>query len=265
MGDIIPIGRQPGTAGSTALSALPPAPRLAPGGNLRALLPPCVRSALRERFEHRLADEYDCRGDGFELIGEVDQVELETARQIVRAALQPPSPDVIERELARLRVKTASRDPGQDDLALTFAVYAEELADYPEDIVVTVCRGWIKRGGKFWPALAELTEPADRLVTERRALADALARGPRRLMPNPEAAKIREAIAKRDRQRAEAATFRVEHPELYNQPALTPMQLLALTQGKALPTVLRIAVGEDDAGPIRDEEQRWLAAMEAAP
>jgi hypothetical protein len=52
------------------------------------------------------------------------------------------------------------------------AIYTEALVEFPEDIVIRVCRDWPKRA-KFWPALAELVEPAERLLVERRSLAEA--------------------------------------------------------------------------------------------
>jgi hypothetical protein len=196
---------------------------------------------------------------GFELVGDIDPAELDEARAIVAAKMRPCAAMVIKQELARLRVKTTSRATGQDDLALTFSVYAEELARYPEDIVIATCRA--PRGHGFWPQWEELRAVADRLLKERRDLAEALAQGPRRVVPNPEAVKMREAIAKRDRQWAEAAQHRAAHPELHNQPALTWAQSLALSQGKSLPTVLRIAGDESDAKSIDDAAQRWLAEM----
>jgi len=52
------------------------------------------------------------------------------------------------------------------------AIYTEALVEFPEDIVVKVCRDWPRRQ-KFWPALNELIEPAERLMVERWNLAEA--------------------------------------------------------------------------------------------
>jgi hypothetical protein len=131
---------------------------------------------------------------------------------------------LVVRELTRLRFATASREFDTADMTMISAIYTEALLEYPEDIVVRVCRDWPKQA-KFWPALAELVEPAERMMVERRNLAEALARGPRRPPePDPEEDERRAAIAAQERRYAEAAAFRAAHPELmsgsdYGKPA----------------------------------------------
>lgn len=226
---------------------------------IRDLLPDCVRGALRERVTGSRVDEYGYESvvDGFELAAPIDEAERTEARIIVAAALQPCSTAVIQQELFRLRKLTAKKGDDPDETAMQAMLYAEMLAEYPEDIVVRVCRDWPKSPkGEFWPAWAELGRPADRLLKERRDLADALARGPAKPRePDPEDIERGKAIAERDRQRAEATAWRLAHPELCNQPTLTWQQSLALTQGQSLSTVLRMIAGD----------QRGRPAVEATP
>jgi hypothetical protein len=195
------------------------------------LLPPSLRAACRSRVVGHRTDEYgyDPIVDGFELVGPVDPAELDEARIIVAAALQPSPAAVVGRELTRLRFATASREFSTADMTMISAIYTESLVEFPEDIVVAVCRDWSRRV-KFWPALAELVEPAERLLVERRNLAEALARGPAKPPePDPEEEKRREAIAAQERRNSEAAAYRLAHPELMGgadygkPPPLTPL------------------------------------------
>jgi uncharacterized protein YdaU (DUF1376 family) len=211
-----PISAQPGGAGLSA-SAIS---SLVDGANLQALLPPSLRAACRSRLVRRLMDEDEEYGPDyevaeFELVGVIDEAELAAGRAIVAAALQPSAEAVVARELTRLRFATASREFNTADMAMIAAVYAETLSTYPEDIVVKICRDWPRRQ-KFWPALAELVEPAERLLVERRSLAEALARGPKRPRePDPmEEQRRRAAIEAQERRYVEAEAYRGAHPEL---------------------------------------------------
>ncbi|HEX5321477.1 MAG TPA: hypothetical protein VFW46_20130 [Stellaceae bacterium] len=89
--------------------------------------------------------------------------------------LAPASEAFIVAELGRLRSLTVSRDIGQD-LALVFAAYVGELREYPADAIRDVLRG-SARSNKFWPSIAELIDPLDRLVRPRKALRRALVSG----------------------------------------------------------------------------------------
>jgi hypothetical protein len=255
---VSPIGTPAGVAGLTASTTS----ALASGESLQALLPPSVRSACRERTTSYALGEYGFEPIvvGLELVGPVDEAERNEARIIVAAALQPSAPTTIKRELVRLRFATANRELDQDGMNLMMAIYAETLIEYPEDVVVKTCRDWVKRGGKFWPALAELTEPADRLVKERRDLADALARGPKPPPePDPEDIERRRLVAEQERRWAEAAEWRRAHPELTTAQA-PPREWAG--GDKPLPPLAPFHLPEVEDLP---EAQRWLAEMEATP
>ena len=87
----------------------------------------------------------------------------------VALATEPAAPHVVKAELARLRVSTKSRNERDTDLALGMQAYADILADYPPDIVRSVCRAWPRRE-KFFPAVAELVERLDRAMKSRASL-----------------------------------------------------------------------------------------------
>jgi hypothetical protein len=201
--------------------------------------------------------------DGFEPVKSVDEAELNEARIIVAAALRPCPAATIQRELGRLHLATRNPTRPADEAKMQIALYAETLveAEYPEDIVITVCRDWWqKRGIKYWPDWGDLGIPADRLVKERRDLADALARGPAKpLAPDPEDIERRRLVAERDRQWAEAAEWRRAHPELTT--ARSP-ERERVGDDKPLPPLAPYHLPDIADLP---EAQRWLAAMEATP
>ena len=78
-------------------------------------------------------------------------------------------------ELGRLKVNTSSRNMSQDDLKAQIAIYAEELTEYPIDVVRDACRWWGK-WEKWFPAWAELREICDERVMKRRAILTGLRR-----------------------------------------------------------------------------------------
>lgn len=254
---VSPIGTPDGVAGLTASTIS----SLAAGGNLKTLLPPSLLAACRERVtEHRFSEGgYDPLIAGFELVGPVNETELAEGRIIAAAALRPSPPATVTRELTRLRFATASREFNAAEMTMIGAIYAETLVEYPEDIVIAVCRDWVKRGGKFWPALAELTEPADRLVKERLDLAEALARGPAPPRePNPADTERRRLVAERDRQWAETAAFRDAHPEL-----MEPRPAPPRPEGeKPMRSIGDLAAGFRLPDVNAPEVQKWLSAME---
>jgi hypothetical protein len=227
-------------------------------------LPDSVRGALRERATgHRMGEYgYEPVIDGFELAQPVDEAERNEARIITAAALRPSPVAVIQGELGRLRMLTAKKADQAVEAGMQAALYAEMLAEYPEDIVVRVCRDWLKDPkGEFWPAWAELGGPADRLLKERRDLAEALAAcGPKPPPePDPEDIERRRLIAARDRQWTEAAAHRDAHPELM-QPRPAPPR----PEGeKPMRSIGDLAAGFHLPDVDDPEVQRWLAAMEA--
>ncbi len=89
-----------------------------------------------------------------------------------RKALEPADDTEIIMSLARLRVSCASRNLDADDMQATLGVYADELANYPADVIRDAC----KRMGreKWFPALGEVLAVCDRLVLWRRRAAQQL-------------------------------------------------------------------------------------------
>lgn len=107
----------------------------------------------------------------------VAPADIHKALELVEATLSPCSPDVIRRGLAWLRAATISREATPEDWRLRLAVYAEELARYPEDAVVAAIREY-GRANRYWPALADLIAECNKLVRERKSLRVALYHAP---------------------------------------------------------------------------------------
>ncbi len=64
---------------------------------------------------------------------------------------------------------TAKRKEGEFDLELSIGAITEELCEYPEDIVRTVCREWA-RTNTFFPVLKELLDECNKLMELRKSL-----------------------------------------------------------------------------------------------
>jgi hypothetical protein len=87
--------------------------------------------------------------------------------------LVPASPDVVYKALARVAISTCHRSEDGPDAKFQRAIYAQELREFPADVVVEACRNWSRRE-KWWPAVAEILAECQKLVRWRRRTRDAL-------------------------------------------------------------------------------------------
>lgn len=142
-----------------------------------ASLPPSLASSLRERRREMIDPVYgfDSEFCGYE-IGTVSAEDLQAGQALVRAAIQRCDRQTVASELTRMRALTKARQLTDDDAAVTVAAYAEELSQYPADIVRAACRSWTRRE-PWWPSWAELKAELDRLARRRKALFAALRPG----------------------------------------------------------------------------------------
>ncbi len=95
------------------------------------------------------------------------------ARVLLLPTMVPADKGLVARELARLRAVTKHRDSAAADNALVLSAYAEELGEYPADIVVSTLRK-LGRSQRFWPALEEIISVMDDAFCWRRSFAAAL-------------------------------------------------------------------------------------------
>ena len=88
-------------------------------------------------------------------------------------SMRPAPREVVGKALVKLRMLTASRDPGATSTALMMAAYADELADLPGDAVMAGIAAW-PRTNKFWPTLAELRAECAKHCEHRLMIAEAV-------------------------------------------------------------------------------------------
>jgi hypothetical protein len=165
MGRSTQTGTLPGGPGSATQTSslpaiLPEQAALTAQCDPARLLPQCVQSCLAAVWDGYVA--------AYELVAPLPDAERRAAIELAEQMLRPAGEEILITELGRLRAMTVSRDVGQD-LAMLFAIYADELRDYPADAIRDVLRAW-PRAERFWPSAAELRERLDRLVKPRRAL-----------------------------------------------------------------------------------------------
>ncbi len=77
-------------------------------------------------------------------------------------------------------------------MAFQLAIYADELANYPQDVVIDALRCWAE-SEQWWPAWAPLKALLDDRVKKRRALRQALRDAPREPPPKTNAPVAEEA------------------------------------------------------------------------
>ncbi len=110
---------------------------------------------------------------GYDLSG--SRADLMAARRVLDAAMMPAKRAETVKTLVRLRLLTVARAATEDDVSMTLAAYADELADLPADAVRVAASMWA-RANKFWPSLAELRSGAERLCKHRLMLTEAIDR-----------------------------------------------------------------------------------------
>jgi hypothetical protein len=167
-----------------------------------ASLAPCVSRRVTEcRRDISTAEwGYETKFVGYTVSGGATLDELRAALIGVEEATRPCPGGTLQRELVRLKLKTAARGLSDEDLALQLVIYAEDLAAYPEDAVVGALRHWAGRN-KWWPSWHELKGLLDERCEHRIALKQALERAVDAAMAGPGAMMIAEPTDRREKLR----------------------------------------------------------------
>lgn len=177
------IGPRPGATGSepTATGAgkkerpapiLPPIDRAAVAAQLAAATVQqndrALAALLRRRFGFSLAcamtliypdstGTYCCRALVSLDLAPGPDADPTGALAAIDRALTPPPAETIVAELTRLRLRTKARRETTDDMAAAFALFADDLAGFPADVVHETLDAWPRRaGGMWWPSWREL-------------------------------------------------------------------------------------------------------------
>lgn len=130
--------------------------------------------------------------DAAVLTGEHDEASIRRALEVCRDQCRPGGHEVAAQELTLLERKTVGAKQGDDDQRLRGAAYANDLAQYPADVIRAACQRCAD-SSRWWPAWADLKRECDRLaakrIAEHKALTGALRRMQTPARPQLEAPK----------------------------------------------------------------------------
>lgn len=173
-----PTGTSVGTPGSFAPWTLPQAvvagdPEAIEEATMRGL-PPRVKSSLREDRPRHPDPQWSYVLVGYYFADPLSRDDLEATKRLLKLANRPAPKESVVTALIKVRLLTTGQSSQSDRAAqLALEAYAEELADYPGDAVLTALQAW-PRKNKWWPALAELVALIEPLCERRRWLTEAI-------------------------------------------------------------------------------------------
>lgn len=142
---------------------------------IQAWLPRSVSSRIAERLYDGQDRTRDYTVVGYDLDDGFNENDGRESLRLLEMLNARAEPETCEHELARLKVLTATRNLSQADLTAQIAIYAEELTEYPIDVVRESCRWWAARE-KWFPSWAELRDACEERVMKRRAILTGLRR-----------------------------------------------------------------------------------------
>lgn len=127
------------------------------------LLKPLANSYLRPMISA------DGDLEGYTLLAPMPDALLERLEKMARFCLRHSKREVVIQNAVRCFSVTKARGYETDDMKLTLAVLADELSEFPPDIVADVFKLWARRE-KWAPSLAELRDYCQREMRWRRSL-----------------------------------------------------------------------------------------------
>jgi len=133
----------------------------------RRLLSPCVSLSWQGIATDDPYTTYRDHRIIVEILGDHD--DRARAKQILEEAMLPAPRVEVIKALGRLRALTVSRSTDSAEGAMIFAAFADELAEWPGDAVISALAKW-PRKSKFWPALAEILDDVRETAEERLAI-----------------------------------------------------------------------------------------------
>lgn len=97
---------------------------------------------------------------------------------MLRESNKPSRPSELAGPITRCLIVSKSRELAETDREAMVGILAEDLAEFPSDVVKTALRKWPRNlpQGKWWPTLAEIREECLWRVDRRRALLRKMAR-----------------------------------------------------------------------------------------
>lgn len=111
---------------------------------------------------------------GYERVGPIPDGTLTTLRDMAKRITAPAGPQAATKSVSLCLMATKSREPDGVDLRGMIALLAEDLAEFPPDVIATACRKWAWQE-KWWPSLSEIRERCHRANRWRKSFAKAVA------------------------------------------------------------------------------------------
>ena len=133
--------------------------------DIRKDLPATVMAGMTPKFGRNVGD-LTIQGYTVENASEPDRL---MAMDQLAEMMRPCGIDVATKCITALRLRTVSKNEAASDQALTVAIYAEDLADYPRDVAIEACRR-MARMSRWFPAWADLYEQCELLMRDRRMI-----------------------------------------------------------------------------------------------
>ena len=106
---------------------------------------------------------------GYRLVGPLPAKMLADLEPVMQRLTAPAGPQAVLAPALRCLTLTKSRERDGMDLRLFAAALAEELGEFPVDVVATAFRRWARRE-TWWPSLAEIREQCLREMRWRNSL-----------------------------------------------------------------------------------------------
>lgn len=97
---------------------------------------------------------------GYRLAANVEPYDITEAIRIIEDISQPATKKDIIQALTKLHLKTKQKRQEASDTAMQLQVYAEELAEYPADVVIETLKKWPNHS-PWWPSWKELKGELD--------------------------------------------------------------------------------------------------------
>lgn len=168
------IGTQSGGHGVATKSSGPPSVWRT-DQNLLASLPEPLRNSLRSKARYDSDFENTLGYDSLEPKNDEGREMVSAALRTLDKSLEPAPKASIIKALVRLRLSTNSRNQDSADAKVQNAIYAEELAEFPGDVVEEALRK-LARLEDWFPPISKIRDQCQRLVQWRRVTQQALAR-----------------------------------------------------------------------------------------
>ena len=116
-----------------------------------------LEQIFKENLSERQGDNGDYKLVGYSVQGDLNAQQLNVASMALEKSIAPAKTDELKSELMRLQLLTMSRNLGENEKALQYTAFGEELKKYPADLVRDALRMWPTKS-KFFPAFQEVLE-----------------------------------------------------------------------------------------------------------